>query len=497
MTADARRGTWLFFALICIFYAACALRFDAIRLPFCDEGWLASPGWNLLRHGTMETSGIEPAGSYLKGIEHYTYWIMPLYPLGLAVWYRIWGFGLFAMRSYSTAFGVVGLLGIFLMVRHLVPGRAAALTTLALTVTTTLFVFTGSTGRMDMMCAGLGFAALGCFLALRERSFNWAVAASHCVLAAAVFSHPNALIHFVALLFLTAWLDWRKVRVRHLAMAAVPYLVGFGLWGLYIREGGLDLWRAQFLGNATAGGRDLMFTDPFSALRLEVERRYAVAFGFAPGNTFLKHIQMIEPVFWIAGILAALGVRSLRRDRGILALVALALLCPAVLAVIDGVKRTSYLIFVVPFAIAVLSVVLTRMPSRALAVALGAFLLVVQVGGLAISMQNNAYSHEYLPAAAFLRAHDQPSTLILGPSEFGFQLGYNSGLVDDFRLGYNSGKSPDYIVIDSNYRAAFEGLRKDHSEIYQFAQRRLAHQYVPVFQNATYTIYSNSAAGGR
>ena len=179
------------------------------------------------------------------------------------------------MRSYSTAFGVVGLLGIFVLVRRLVLSDAAALLTAALTGTSLLFVSNGSTGRMDMMSAGLGFAALACYLVLRERSFTAAVVASHCVLAMAVFSHPNALIHFAALIFLTVWLDWRKVRVQHLVLAAAPYLIGFGLWGVYIREGGVDLWRAQFAGNATAGGRDLMFADPFSAIRLEVERRYA------------------------------------------------------------------------------------------------------------------------------------------------------------------------------------------------------------------------------
>ncbi len=486
MTAGVARRTWIILAALCIFYTAFALRFDAIHLPFCDEGWLASPGLNLIRHGTMETSVIEPAGSYLKGIDHYTYWIMPLYPLGLAVWYKLWGFGSFTMRSYSTAFGVVGLLGIFVIVRRLVVSDAAALLAVALTGTSLLFVANGSTGRMDMMSAGLGFAALACYLVLRERSFTAAVVVSHCVLAMAVFSHPNALIHFIALLFLTVWFDWRKIRVQHLVLAAAPYLVGFGLWGLYIREGGVDLWRAQFAGNATAGGRDLMFADPFSALRLEVERRYAAAFGFGPGTTMLQHLQIIAPLCWIAGIAATLAVPSIRRDRGVQALLVLALLCPAILAVIDGVKRPFYLIYSVPFAIAVLSAVLVRARLRWLAVPL----IALQVAGLGIAMRHDAYDDEYLPAVAFLKAHEQAQTLILGPSELGFQLGYGRELVDDFRLGYNSGKSPDYIVIDLNYRGAIDALRTAHPEIYEFVERRLTNEYVPVFHNTIYTIYS-------
>ncbi len=488
MTSALQRRTWLILAAICLFYMGSALRFDAIHLPFCDEGWLASPGWNLIRHGTMETSLIEPAGSYLKGIDRYTYWVMPLYPLGLAVWYKLWGFGSFAIRSYSTAFGVFALLAIFVVVRRLTRSDAAALLTAALTGTSLLFVSNGSNGRMDMMSAALGFGALACYLTLRERSFTRAVLVSHCVLAMAVFSHPNALIHFVALLFLTLRLDWRKIRARHLALAAAPYLIGFGLWGLYIREGGIDLWRAQFAGNATRGGRDLMFADPLSALRLEIERRYAAAFGFGPGTTSVQRLQLIAPLCWVAGIAAAFIMQPLRRDRGVRTLAILALLCPATLAVIDGVKRPFYLIYVVPFAVAVLSAVLVRMRFRWLAIPL----IGLQMGGLAIAMRHDAYRDQYLPAIAFLKSHERPRTLIIGPSELGFELGYNRELDDDFRLGYNSGKTPDYIVIDPNYRGVIDAFRTDHPEIYEFTKRRLTRDYVPVFKNATYTIYGKS-----
>ena len=36
--------TYWLLAALCVIYAGCALRFDAIHLPFCDEGWLAESG---------------------------------------------------------------------------------------------------------------------------------------------------------------------------------------------------------------------------------------------------------------------------------------------------------------------------------------------------------------------------------------------------------------------------------------------------------------------
>jgi hypothetical protein len=37
-------------------------------------------------------------------------------------------------------------------------------------------------------------------------------------------------------------------------------------------------------------------------------------------------------------------------------------------------------------------------------------------------------------------------------------------------------------------------LRKDHPEIYAFTERRLTSEYVPVFQNAIYTIYGRRSS---
>src|SRR5262245_21029461 len=71
--------------------------------PTCDEGWFASPAHNLITRGVMTTTVIEEANlSMTTGIHTYTYWIMPLNVLMQAAWYKLFGFGLFTMRSISV-----------------------------------------------------------------------------------------------------------------------------------------------------------------------------------------------------------------------------------------------------------------------------------------------------------------------------------------------------------------------------------------------------------
>ena len=62
-------------------YAAHALR------PWVDEGWHGAPAWSLACRGYMGTPCFAEDG--LKDIHRYTYWIMPIYPVAQAVWYRL------------------------------------------------------------------------------------------------------------------------------------------------------------------------------------------------------------------------------------------------------------------------------------------------------------------------------------------------------------------------------------------------------------------------
>jgi hypothetical protein len=54
----------------------------------------------------MGTPGFAEAG--LKDIDRYTYWIMPIYPVAQAIWYRLFSFSLASMRALSIFCGLLG-----------------------------------------------------------------------------------------------------------------------------------------------------------------------------------------------------------------------------------------------------------------------------------------------------------------------------------------------------------------------------------------------------
>ena len=69
--------------------------------PWSDEGAMASPAYDLLHGGSMGTRLWEEAGSTFAGVNRHTYYLMPLYLVAQAPWYRLTGISLFSMRLFS------------------------------------------------------------------------------------------------------------------------------------------------------------------------------------------------------------------------------------------------------------------------------------------------------------------------------------------------------------------------------------------------------------
>src|SRR5262249_27324295 len=156
-------------------YCAATVRIATTKEPFIDEGWFASPAYNLAFRGFMGDTVIEPTGTWLngelKGVHEYTYFVMPLDLLAQASWYRLTGFGLAQMRLLSALWGLLALAAWYVIVERITRSALAAAVTVFLLACDFTFLWSAADGRMDMMCIALGSAALAAYLALRETNF--------------------------------------------------------------------------------------------------------------------------------------------------------------------------------------------------------------------------------------------------------------------------------------------------------------------------------------
>ena len=159
------------FILTSIFIAA-SLQTARTMLPNVDEAWFTLPGFNLAEHGFFGTTILDETSSFrqvkLDGINSYTYWIMPVFPLIQAGWGKLVGFGLIETRSISIMFGVIALVSWTILIKILARNDAVALTAAALMALDYHFVYAGSLAAWTWpQC--LGVTGLAVYAWLREK----------------------------------------------------------------------------------------------------------------------------------------------------------------------------------------------------------------------------------------------------------------------------------------------------------------------------------------
>ncbi len=491
------RGFYLAVAAgLMILFTALAVGSALTKRPWSDEGWFASPAYNLITKGSMGTTVLEPTG-WLKGINQYTYWVVPLHIIAQAGWYEVFGFSLLSMRTLSTAWGLVALVSWFLIMHSLSGNHKVALLAMGLIALDYSFIMGASFGRMDMMCAALGFAAYAAYLTLRERHFALAVLASQILVTASGLTHHLGILAFAGLLFLTFYFDRSKLRWKHAAIGVIPYLIGAALWGLYIMKSPA-LFITQFGGNAQTGGRMTALLHPLTGLWNEIAQRYLVAFGMGPhnaGHGGLVSLKIFILLAYVAGIIGAISTRAIRRHRGYRALLILAAIYFVILTIYDGQKLAWYLVHTIPIFAAILAAYVdwcwteSRVPGWAIATGV-CCLMLLQVGGVVQRMRVNTYQESYVPAVNFLKANAREGALIMGSAELGFALRFPDNLIDDTRLGYYSGRRAKFVVVEEIYEDAFDGARKSDPQAYEYIQDSLKRNYRQVYDQGFYQIYA-------
>jgi 4-amino-4-deoxy-L-arabinose transferase-like glycosyltransferase len=445
----SKSGLWA--GAIVLAFLAVTTTVILTRCPWWDEGILTHPSYNLCKYGKLVSTILAPTWNprvpQFEGIDKYTYWTLPLYLVTLAGWWKIVGISIFTARYYSVFWGIVLMGALYSIVRRLTGSRGTGLLAAALAATDYTIILSASTARPDIMSAGLGYAGLAAYLALRERNLRLAALAGAAGAAASVFTHPVGLMQSGGLLLVALLLDWRRISWREILCAAVPYLAIGGGWGLYILQDPA-MFQKQFF--AHTAYRTGALSHPLVALTSDFMGRYVHSFT-GPGAEKYKILILI---FYAAALLAALVIAPIRRSVAGRVLLSLAFLYYCELALFDSAWFPHYFVHVFPTWIALLAVVAAWLhqkkgvPKALIGSAL-ALLALFQISGHVLQARKNRYATDYAPTIAFLRSHAMHGELIMGGSELYYGLGEGYRFVDDPRLGKVTGERPDLIVEDT------------------------------------------------
>ena len=207
----------------------------------------------------MGTPVLGGTGTWLAGVAQHTYWTMPLYALVQTPWYFIFGFNIITQRLLTFCCGLALLFCVYWLVKKL-STEWAAVVSVVLIGCDYEFVKQSALGRMDMLCALLGFAGLALYVNLRETRFREAVLLSNTAAAASCMTHPCGVLGLTSLWAVMFYLDRKRLTWKEIGLAAAPYVVALALWGIYISRAPAD-FLTQMQGNtkgiqADIGGRN-------------------------------------------------------------------------------------------------------------------------------------------------------------------------------------------------------------------------------------------------
>lgn len=506
-----KNQTWIKLAGVCVIVTYLALTIVRVYTepPGVDEGYFANAAFNLLKTGRMATTVLESAGTSFTRMDQRTYWVMPLQPFTLAAWFKVFSFGVIPLRLYSVFWGLVALASWFVIVRALWGGKALATLVVGLLSIDYIFIVCASSGRMDMMSAALGFAGIATYLMLRESRFVLAVLLSQTLIVASGLTHPMGILSFFGLLFISLYLDWRRIRLKHIGVALLPYVVGSLAWGAYISQD-FQAFKDQLSANAmmgsdaNVGDRFVGLRSPLTGLKLEITQRYVGNFASAlrRGERLgPAHFKLLILGLYVLGVVGTLLIRSIRRSSNYRMILVTTLIYFLGLTFIDSQKAYYYLIHIVPFYLTMVSLVVAycwanfQKLRKFIVFALG-FLAIFEISGILYRAKANINGTDFQPAANFLKTKTDQTKQIAASSAVALGLGYPPHIVHDPLLGYRTGRRFDYIVVDSEFESSISTSQGRDPQLYEYLMRLFQEDYVRVFENGSYTVYERKQPPG-
>jgi len=493
-----RYGRYLLgFAILLSLAAAATEAFH--RTPWSDEGWFSSASYNLARHGFLGTTVIEPAGSGLTRIDQRTYWVMPLFLVGQALWLKLVPATLFTARLFTLFWHPVALLSLHSLLRQLFPAgtplRAVPALATGLLACSFHFIDNAAFARPDLACAALGLAALALYVRLRERSLPLAMLAANFCIAASGMMHPNGVFHALALATVMLWFDWRRLwNWRVLLAAALPYIVTAAAWGAYIAVD-YEAFYAQMHTNGT-NSRWTQTLNPLRIIWAEINERYLVAFGFITrGTSLLKGAALIA--YWTATV-ACLASARLRSQPPVRLLLVLLAVYFAAMSVFNQ-KLSYYLIHILPVYVSLLAIWSADIweHARRFRPVLAAGLLILaglEVSGIFLKAYTRSYRAEQFAMVEFVRSNTAPQSRIAGSAALLYSFDFDTRLKDDLYIGLRGSPQPDVLIIENLYREAYEAWKTERPADMKRILSRLE-GYRLAYRKAEYEVYLRRQEG--
>ena len=450
--------------------------------PITDESWHASTAVNLLREGVMRNTNFISWGDI--GPSMYS----PLFLFNEALVIKIFGISLFTIRFLSLFWGLMGLIAIIFLLKKIINNKIVLFLSLLLVSTDMFFLKSSSTARMDIMSASLTLIAITLYLYLREKKFTLAVFLSNLFICLSGLSHFNGILGLIALIFLIIYLDRKKINLKIILIAIIPYFIGGIFYGIYIFKN-YDFFVNQF-NNAVKP--NITTINLLKLIHDEFIYRYLYAYGLSPEQSSIFSIIKLPVIIFYFICLIIFPIFVKEKDKKIFWWI---LLFYFIVFTLEPIYKTeSYICWITPFFIISASLIFDKFNVKRALKIIFIFcfiaILIISVSRTVYSINRNDYQNKYISDLKQFNEKYYNGGKIYGPGEITFYYGFNDNIIqDDYTLGFYTGILPEYIATSSDYEETFENFKTVNVEIYNHIKDTMGRKYIKIFEGNYFTFY--------
>jgi 4-amino-4-deoxy-L-arabinose transferase-like glycosyltransferase len=452
------------------------------NIPIPDESWHTSPAMNLLREGVMRETNFISWGDI--GPQIYS----PLYYFNEVLVIKIFGFSLFTFRFMCLFWGLLGLIAIIFLLKKIITNNTILFLSLLLVSTDIFFLKSSSYARYDIPSVSLALIAITLYLYLREKKFILAIFLSNLFICLSCLYHFNGLIGFAALIFLIIYLDRKKIKLKVVLVALIPYLIGIILYGIYIFEN-YSFFINQF--NNVINKENVTTLNPLKLIYYEFVYRYLYAYGLSPQQSSIFSLMKIPVIIFYFICLIIFPVFIKEKDKKVFWWILL--ICFLILTFEPVRKAESYLCWITPFFIISASLIFYKFNAKKVLkiIFIVCFLAIfmISITRTVYSINHNDYQNKYISDLKQFNEKYYNGGKIYGPGEITFYYGYNDNIIQsDYTLGFYTGVLPEYIATNSSFEESFEDYTSN-VEIYNHIKNTLDKKFIKIFKGNYYTFY--------
>lgn len=468
----------------------------SVRLPFDDEGFYSDPARHLAKDGFMGMTVKEEAGVRFDSrrtlrADRHVYWVLPGQVVGLALWFTLLPASALTARLFSVLWATVAVVSTYGIVKYLTRDRATALLASGFLAVDSLFLGTACFARPDVMCMALGLGGIASYLNWRERNLVKALLFSNALMALSALTHPNALLHFAVFVFLVLRFDWKRIGIRQVAAAGLPYLALFAAYAVYVAQDP-EAFRAQMEYNLMSNDRIASTLNPVKIVAKEIRERYVGVLGFSSPRLGAR-LQSVTILSSVAALFILCLSSRFRRLPGFWLIFGAWALTFAIQCVFNQ-KIGEYIVHILPYYLALLSMFLVAAIREHPKLRLAAAAFCVSIVALNIGLNLVRLAKPYKPAEdrmlTFIREKAGKAHLIFGSAGLVFGFHFDRRLLDDRYLGVRSGKTGDVAIMEWGYKVRNDDDASRQLPDWARAISRLK-EYRLVFDNGAYQVYFN------